>query len=65
MAQTVADLETCLADAKNQGDRNECMRKFRESGGGNKEEGGKVFSDSAGGQIATTQNGGKVFHPGQ
>ena len=64
MAQTVADLETCLADAKNQGDRNECMRKFRESGG-NREEGGKVFSDSAGDQIATTQNGGKVFHQRQ
>jgi len=64
MAQTVADLEACLADAKNQGDRNECMRKFRDSAG-NKEDGGKVFSDSAGGQIATTQNGGKVFHQGQ
>jgi hypothetical protein len=25
----------------------------------------QVFSDSAGGQIATTQNGGKVFHQGQ
>ena len=25
----------------------------------------QVFGDSAGGQIATTQNGGKVFHQGQ
>jgi hypothetical protein len=38
-----------------------CEQDFKSSGGGNKLEGGKVFSDSAGGQIATTQDGGKVF----
>jgi len=63
MAQTVTDLESCLAAAKNQGDRNKCMKEFTDSGGTNKAEGGKVFSDSAGGQIATTQDGGKVFQP--
>ena len=62
MPQTVGDLETCLANAKNQADRNKCMKDFTESGGGNKSEGGKVFSDSAGDQLATTTNGGKVFH---
>jgi hypothetical protein len=61
MAQTVADLAACLAAAKNQGERNKCEREFKAGGG--KEDGGKVFSDSAGGQIATTQDGGKVFSP--
>jgi hypothetical protein len=63
MPQTVGDLETCLAAAKNQGERNQCMKTFSESGGNNKEKGGKVFSDSAGGEIATSQDGGKVFVP--
>ena len=62
MAQTVADLEACLAAAKSNGDRNKCMQDFT-AAGGNKQKGGKVFSDSNGGEIATTQDGGKVFVP--
>jgi hypothetical protein len=62
MAQTVADLEACLASAQNQGDRNKCMHDFT-ADGGNKEKGGKVFSDAKGGELATTQDGGKVFTP--
>jgi hypothetical protein len=61
MAQTVQDLATCLANAKNQGDRNKCEHEFTQSGG--KQDGGKVFTDLQGGQIATTQDGGKVFTP--
>jgi hypothetical protein len=65
MAQTVGDLETCLANAKSQGERNKCMKDFTDSGGTNRQDGGKVFSDSTGAQLATTQDGGKVFHPKQ
>lgn len=59
MSETVAQLEACLAAAKNEGDRKKCMKDFTDSGG--KEDGGKVFSDTSGGQIATTTDGGKVF----
>ena len=63
MAQSVADLEACLAKATSKGQRNKCMNDFATSGGFNKQEGGKVFSDSTGGVIATTEDGGKVFVP--
>ena len=61
MSQTVADLDACLAKAGNPAQRNKCMKDFTDSGGVQK--GGKVFSDSSGGVIATTQDGGKVFTP--
>ena len=60
MAQTVDDLASCLAKATTQGDRNKCEQDFKAGGG--KQDGGKVFTDAAGAQIATTQDGGKVFH---
>ena len=61
MGQTVADLEACLANAGNPAQRNKCMKDFTDGGGVQK--GGKVFSDSKGGELATTQDGGKVFRP--
>jgi hypothetical protein len=59
MSQTVDQLAACLAAAKTQGERNKCQQDFTDSGG--TQTGGKVFTDSASQQLATTQNGGKVF----
>jgi hypothetical protein len=61
MGQTVADLDACLAKAGNPAQRNKCMKDFTDSGGLQK--GGKVFTDQQGAQLATTQDGGKVFTP--
>jgi len=62
MGQKVSDLDACLAGAADQAARDDCIAKFK-AAPGNKQKGGKVFSDSAGGEIATSQDGGKVFVP--
>ena len=61
--QTVADLKKAIKDCKND---KTCIADAEEAfvtdGGGTKgpQEGGKVFSDSAGGKVFIT-TGGKVF----
>ena len=58
---TVDQLAQCIAGAANQGAINKCKRDFVAEGGTeSQQEGGKVFTDPAGGIVFVT-DGGKVF----
>jgi hypothetical protein len=62
MAQTVEDLAQCIAAANgNRGKVRQCQKDFVAAGGTEgTPEGGKVFSDTTGGNVFVT-DGGKVF----